>query len=304
MTSSSTTAMVPTKMTTYGWNALGSPMTGSQSSSLSLSSSSLFIHPPSTYTAGGNSWRAFTTTRLYSSHGRTNTRPTTNSSFPVKKRKPNQRDRHPPLDNDKDSNRRTKELLLSSTSSSPSPMSPMSSSSFAPGDKVQVEVISFGPLGATVHVIGRGHYDDNDQDVFLQAVDEPPLGIGLISQHEIAYFRQGRDNVDVVRGEIVPAYIQKVRSEDGKLDIGLRSYGGKAKAQEVGDQILQRLEWIPDGSLPLGDKSTPEEIAKEFPGVSKSAFKKALGALYKQGLVTPQSHSTILTKVLNKKENA
>ncbi len=79
--------------------------------------------------------------------------------------------------------------------------------SFQVGDKIQVEVISFGPLGASVGVVGIGHGDS----VPLLPVDAEPYATGLILQQEIAYFRQSRGNVDVVRGEVLPAYIQKIR---------------------------------------------------------------------------------------------
>ncbi|VEU43031.1 unnamed protein product, partial [Pseudo-nitzschia multistriata] len=155
--------------------------------------------------------------------------------------------------------------------------------SFRPGDKVQVEVVNFGPLGASVEVIGLGHGDD----VPLLPVDAPEAyGYGLIMQREISFFRSARNNVDVVRGEILPAYVQKVRAEDGKLDISLRSYGGKAKSADAGTKILERLKEV-GGRLEIGEKSSPQEINDEFPGISKSVFKKALGGLYKKGLVKP-----------------
>jgi predicted RNA-binding protein (virulence factor B family) len=159
---------------------------------------------------------------------------------------------------------------------------------FGPGDKVQVEVVSFGPLGASVEVIGKGHGEDAD----LLPADAEPYGTGLILQKEISYFRSARNNVDVVRGEVLPAYIQNIREEDGKMDIGLRAFGGKAKSKEAGDQIMDRLNFIEGGILPIGDKSSPEEINKQFPGVSKASFKKAVGALYKKGLIKP-SHNSI-----------
>jgi hypothetical protein len=161
---------------------------------------------------------------------------------------------------------------------------------FETGEKIQVEVVSFGPMGASVQVVGRGHAAEG-----LIAVNDEPLGAGLILQMEIAYFRQARNNVDVVRGEVLPAYVQHIR-EDGKIDIGLRSFGGKAKAEEVGDMVLKRLEWIPGGTVPIGDKSSPNEVNAVFPGVSKSAFKKAVGALYRKGLVQPSDNSVTLTK--------
>eukprot|EP00980_Cylindrotheca_fusiformis_P005275 scaffold1132_cov57-Cylindrotheca_fusiformis.AAC.2 len=161
--------------------------------------------------------------------------------------------------------------------------------SFKPGSKVQVEVISFGPLGASVEVLGLSH----DSNAILPEGEEP-YATGLIYQKEIAYFRAGRDNVDVVIGEILPAYVQKVREEDGKLDIGLRAFGGKQKSMEVSEMIMEKLEssWNEnDGLLPVGDKSPPEDINREFPGVSKTAFKRAVGALYKKGLIKPSPTS-------------
>jgi len=161
---------------------------------------------------------------------------------------------------------------------------------FRRGDCVQVEVLSFGPLGASLHVVGIGHSPDN-----LIPETEPPLGQGLVLQREIHYFRQARNNVDVIKGEVLRAYVEKVR-EDGKIHVALRRPGGKAKADEVGKLILDRLEGAPNGSLQVGDKSSPEVIAEEFPGVSKSAFKKAVAALYKKGLVKPGPDSIELMK--------
>lgn len=54
------------------------------------------------------------------------------------------------------------------------------------------------------------------------------------------------------------------------------------------------LEASADGTLSVGDKSSPDEINRIFPGVSKSVFKKAVGALYKKGLVDPQPKSISL----------
>ena len=142
---------------------------------------------------------------------------------------------------------------------------------------------------ASVEVIGLGH----DASKVISA-DENPFGTGLILQKEIHFFRQGRGNLDVVRGEVLPAYIQNVR-EDGKIDLGLRVFGGKAKSQETGAMIMERLKSEPDGVLPIGDKSSPADINSEFPGVSKSQFKKAVGALYKQGLIVPSPDSIRLS---------
>jgi CvfB-like winged helix domain len=188
-----------------------------------------------------------------------------------------------------------------STSSSSSSSSSFSSSTTKPfqfGDPIQVEVTSFGPLGASVEVVARGHNPDD-----LIPVSQPPLGYGLVSQKEISYFRQGRNNVDVVRGEILAGYIEFIR-EDSKLSVGLRKPGGKAKAEDVSKVIMQKLGASIDGTLDVGDKSTPGQIARVFPGVSKLAFKKAVAALYKQRKIKPGPDSILLVAPLEENSKA
>ena len=90
----------------------------------------------------------------------------------------------------------------------------------------------------------------------------------------------------MVRGEVLPAYVERVRPQDGRLDVALRAIGGQAKAEALSVDILAALE-ANRGTLPVGDKSTPRHVAKYFPGHSKGAFKKAVALLYKQGKVQP-----------------
>lgn len=151
---------------------------------------------------------------------------------------------------------------------------------FQRGMKVIIEVMSFGPMGASVDVVAANSHDPDD---VIQESEEA-LGAGLISQQEIRYFRSSRNGLDVVLGEILRAYVTDVR-DDGKLAIGLRPFGGKEKATELGAMIIERLET--DGEVPVGDKSPPNEIERVFPGASKSAFKKAVAALYKERKVKP-----------------
>jgi len=69
---------------------------------------------------------------------------------------------------------------------------------------------------------------------------------------------------------------------DGKISLSLQPVGQQA-AGSLAEQILARLREA-GGSLPLSDKSSPEEIVRLF-GVSKGNFKKAIGGLYKQGRI-------------------
>lgn len=78
-------------------------------------------------------------------------------------------------------------------------------------------------------------------------------------------------------GDLVNARVTDVRT-DGKLNLSLNK---KAYMQMDEDcvKILKVIEEY-EGVLPYGEKVSPEIIARDF-GLSKNAFKRALGRLYK-----------------------
>ena len=83
---------------------------------------------------------------------------------------------------------------------------------------------------------------------------------------------------DLKVGDVVEARVAKVR-EDGKMDLSVR----KKAFMQIDDDatvILRRMEEY-GGKLPFTDKADPEIIAKEF-GLSKNAFKRAVGRLLKE----------------------
>ena len=83
-------------------------------------------------------------------------------------------------------------------------------------------------------------------------------------------------------GDRLKAYVKQVRP-DGKIDLSLQKKGQKA-VHDFSDTLLEHLQ-NNGGFTPLGDKSPAEEIYALF-GVSKKVFKKAVGDLYKQRLIT------------------
>ena len=93
--------------------------------------------------------------------------------------------------------------------------------------------------------------------------------------------------VPLTVGSRTTSYIVRTR-EDGKLDLAPNPIG-VARLKTNSDYILQLLTER-GGSLPLGDKSSAEDIAA-LTKLSKKAFKMAIGVLYKQRLIelTPQS---------------
>ncbi len=82
-------------------------------------------------------------------------------------------------------------------------------------------------------------------------------------------------------GDIIEARVIKVK-EDGKLDLSLRdkSHIQMDKDKEI---ILEKLK-ANNGFLPLNDDTPPEVIRKKL-NMSKSGFKRAIGRLYKEGII-------------------
>lgn len=108
--------------------------------------------------------------------------------------------------------------------------------------------------------------------------EQTDIGYKAVIEHKHwGVFYQNEVFRPLKRGEKLTAYINKIR-EDGKIDLRLSSATYK-QAQELTDKILHKLKQNA-GQLALTDKSSPELIAATF-GVSKKAFKQAIGALYK-----------------------
>lgn len=78
-------------------------------------------------------------------------------------------------------------------------------------------------------------------------------------------------------GANITGYVRKVR-DDGKIDLGLDAAGYR-RVLPLKLQIINALK-EGGGKLELDDDSSPEAVRRKF-GVSKKAFKQALGALYK-----------------------
>lgn len=93
-------------------------------------------------------------------------------------------------------------------------------------------------------------------------------------------------------GDVVKARVINVR-EDGKLTLSLRE---KAHVQMDTDaaMIITKLQ-AADGYLPYNDSSEPDKIKREF-SLSKNAFKRAIGRLYKAGTIQITDEGIRLSK--------
>lgn len=119
-------------------------------------------------------------------------------------------------------------------------------------------------------------------------VDAGVLGFGIIGMvHSSERSRLLR------LGEQFEARVSHIR-EDGRVNLSM------SQRKEVGmdvdsSALLEFLNARPGGAMPYSD-ATPPDIIKQRFGISKSAFKRALGKLMKEGLVTQKENWTYLAR--------
>lgn len=139
---------------------------------------------------------------------------------------------------------------------------------FKEGQEVSIVIGSFSKLGITV------------------LVDE--VCEGMLYSNEV-YQR-------LEEGQKLKAYVKKVR-EDGRLDISLQPIGFRNSITKFQVQILTALR-AHNGFLPVTDKSEPDTIKYEL-GMSKKAFKNAVGGLYKNKVITLEENGIRLLEHTN-----
>ncbi|WP_024870493.1 CvfB family protein [Tolumonas lignilytica] len=121
------------------------------------------------------------------------------------------------------------------------------------------------------------------QEVDLLICEQTDLGYKVIVENKfwgLIFRNEIFANIKI--GQRTKGYIKKIH-DDGKLDITLNK-PGLARKDEASEKILARLKKS-GGYLAVSDKSSPELIYSQF-SMSKGTFKKAIGGLYKQGLIT------------------
>lgn len=96
-------------------------------------------------------------------------------------------------------------------------------------------------------------------------------------------------------GDKRTVYVKKVR-DDGKTDVALQPQGFKAAAEGQTEKLILKLLQT-KGKLMLSDASTPEKIHGAL-GMSKKNFKRAIGILYKKGVI--EIHDKYIKVVANK----
>lgn len=122
------------------------------------------------------------------------------------------------------------------------------------------------------------------EEVELLVLQKTDLGFSVIVNHQhkgLVYDNEVFKPLNI--GEKLKGFVKSIR-EGNKLDISLQPIGYDNYNDSNVEIVLTKLREN-NGKLGLSDKSSPEEIYNTF-GISKKAFKKALGDLYKKRIIT------------------
>lgn len=136
---------------------------------------------------------------------------------------------------------------------------------------------------------------EEGQKVDLKIIEETSLGFSVLINNQydgLLYRNEIFKDIEV--GVKTIGYIKQIR-EDGKVDVALRPQGFENVIDSDVSKILQKLKESHEGFLMLTDKSSPEAI-KFHLQMSKKAFKKAIGNLYRKKQIILKSDRIELIK--------
>ena len=129
-------------------------------------------------------------------------------------------------------------------------------------------------------------FEEGDE-VSLLISDRSDLGYNAIINNKYIGLLYQNELFDQLQpGESRKGWIKKIRVE-GKIDLSLQPMG-YGHILDSKDKIYEELKYS-GGVINLGDKSSPEDIYERFK-LSKNAFKKTIGALYKERKIVVSDH--------------
>lgn len=147
--------------------------------------------------------------------------------------------------------------------------------------KVYPHLRQDSPYQKDDQVQGRIYEISENFGVFV-AVDDKYSGL-IPAKEAQANFRVG---------DILSLRVTRVKA-DGKLDLTCKEKIPE-QMKEDAEAVMQVIEEF-EGVLPFNDKVSPEIIQREF-GLSKNAFKRAVGRLLKQGRIEITENRIIKVK--------
>jgi predicted RNA-binding protein (virulence factor B family) len=120
---------------------------------------------------------------------------------------------------------------------------------------------------------------------------EPGIGVFAIVERKWVGLVPDAEGRALERGQQSEFRVTHVH-RDGKFELSLRGLSHEELADDA-QHVLAKLS-LP-GIPPVSDHSSPEQIRKLF-GLSKKAFKRAVGRLLKEGAVTLDADGTIVRR--------
>ncbi|CAM4000354.1 S1-like domain-containing RNA-binding protein [Cohnella lubricantis] len=139
------------------------------------------------------------------------------------------------------------------------------------------------------------HHEEKDawvtdafRDGYFVLVEGGVLGFGALG-----YIPNAGASRPLRIGEKVRGRVTQVR-KDGRVTLSMRPAKEKGRLEDA-DRLLAFLRERPGGAMPYSDESPADVIQRRFE-MSKSAFKRAVGKLMKEGLVTQEGSWTKLTE--------
>jgi len=148
-------------------------------------------------------------------------------------------------------------------------------------DTLTKRLVGTARINALVKEASEDIMPDDEVDILIW--NERDMGWGVIVDNQyqgMVYKNQTFEPIAI--GERRTAYVNRVR-EDGKLDILIQKPGAK-NIDESAKAVIDALERN-NRFLALTDKSSPEDISTAL-NMSKKSFKKAIGTLYKQRIIS------------------
>jgi len=129
---------------------------------------------------------------------------------------------------------------------------------------------------------------EEGEKVDIIIIDETDLGYkAIIDDAHLGLIYKNETFQPIEIGEKMEAWVKNIREEDGKIDLSLQEQG-YAHIEPSAQRILEILKEN-GGFLDLNDKSDPEKIVRIME-MSKKTFKKSLGSLYKQRLISLENN--------------
>lgn len=124
---------------------------------------------------------------------------------------------------------------------------------------------------------------EEGEEVDVLVMQKTDLGYSVIINHKHkGLIFENEIFKDINVGQKLNAYIKTIR-EDGKIDVSIQPIGYHSE-KDPNQDLLTRKLYENNGFLPLNDKSAPESIYSIL-GMSKKAFKRTVGSMYKEKMI-------------------